>query len=307
MGNDDFSINLFHGFKDAGLICDAIITKPSKYLPVGNDGLSKFAKKQKIKYFEIRDLNTSTSIKLISKLNFDVILSAWPDLISKKIIQLSKLGIIGTHPSPLPFGRGRHPLHWLIFNNAKELSLTFFEMNSLIDKGNIILQSKIKIAPDSKINKIKIKLNDLGYDGSKKIGRKLVSRKIISSKPQLHKIAPYFRARNIHDLLIDFRCTSLSIRNLINSYGYPYHYAKIITEVGLIPIIDSKIINKFRNNFYILPGYVIEASPKSAVIKTYDSAIKVFFENNNKKNFQENTYLYPPSYYINKLYSDKLF
>ena len=51
------------------------------------------------------------------------------NLIKKEILEIPKKYCIGTHPTALPFNRGRHPLHWLIAIGIPKTALSFFATN----------------------------------------------------------------------------------------------------------------------------------------------------------------------------------
>ena len=73
-------------------------------------------------------------------LHFDFFVSSWPNLISNKVLKIPKFGVIGTHPTPIPMNRGRHPLHWMIALGISNSKISFFKMDETIDGGNILIQ-----------------------------------------------------------------------------------------------------------------------------------------------------------------------
>ena len=66
---------------------------------------------------------------------------------------------IGTHPTALPFNRGRHPLHWVIDLGISETKLSFFKMDEGVDTGNIILQCPFQIDEGDEIEDVNSKMN----------------------------------------------------------------------------------------------------------------------------------------------------
>jgi methionyl-tRNA formyltransferase len=89
-----------------------------------------------------------TEAQLLSVLSrhapFDLgILAWWPKLISTKIIALTKCGIINTHPSLLPYNRGKHYNFWALVEEAPfGVSLHFVDEG--IDSGDIVAQKTIE-------------------------------------------------------------------------------------------------------------------------------------------------------------------
>jgi len=70
------------------------------------------------------------------------ILAWWPRLISPAVIGLAKGGFINTHPSLLPYNRGKHYNFWALVEQAPfGVSLHFVDEG--IDSGDIVAQQAI--------------------------------------------------------------------------------------------------------------------------------------------------------------------
>lgn len=77
------------------------------------------------------------------KIEFGV-LAWWPIIVSKAVIQTTVYGFINTHPSFLPFNRGKHPYFWAIVNENK-YGVTLHWIDERVDAGRVIIQEEIKI------------------------------------------------------------------------------------------------------------------------------------------------------------------
>ena len=64
--------------------------------------MKAYAKKNNINFFETSNINSISAYKFLKSLNIDLIFSSWPKIISKKIINIQRLGTIGSHPTSLP-------------------------------------------------------------------------------------------------------------------------------------------------------------------------------------------------------------
>ncbi|GAC20819.1 formyltransferase family protein [Paraglaciecola arctica] len=70
------------------------------------------------------------------------ILAWWPHIITKKLIKSAKQGFINTHPSYLPFNRGKNYNFWALVEQVPfGVSIHFVDLS--IDSGAILLQKKI--------------------------------------------------------------------------------------------------------------------------------------------------------------------
>jgi methionyl-tRNA formyltransferase len=70
------------------------------------------------------------------------ILAWWPKIIKSTLIDEPRLGFLNTHPSLLPFNRGKHYNFWAIVEQVP-FGVTLHFVDSGIDTGNIVAQSKI--------------------------------------------------------------------------------------------------------------------------------------------------------------------
>lgn len=102
----------------------------------------------------LKALNIEYSLKPVNKeakkiRNFKAacLLSVYyRDIISDEILKLVNHKAMNIHPSILPDYRGCFSCVWAILNGEKETGITFHYMTKEADRGNIILQRKIKIA-----------------------------------------------------------------------------------------------------------------------------------------------------------------
>ena len=81
--------------------------------------------------------------KILNELNCDLgVLAWWPKIIKEPLLSLPKLGFINTHPSLLPYNRGKHYNFWALVEEAP-FGVTLHFVDSGIDTGDIIFQMPI--------------------------------------------------------------------------------------------------------------------------------------------------------------------
>ena len=69
----------------------------------------------------------------------------WPSIIHEPLLNLTSRGFINTHPSLLPFNRGKHPNFWSIVSETP-FGVTLHKIDSGIDTGMILVQREIPIS-----------------------------------------------------------------------------------------------------------------------------------------------------------------
>jgi methionyl-tRNA formyltransferase len=121
------------------------------------------AKKYGVIHKQVNNINDKENIDLIKKINPDLILViGWSQLLKKEIIDIPKLGVIGSHPTELPKYRGRAPIPWSIIKELKKSALTFFYIQEGIDNGDIIIQKQFEITDMDDASSLYEKMTSLG-------------------------------------------------------------------------------------------------------------------------------------------------
>ncbi|MDS7594764.1 formyltransferase family protein [Agrobacterium tumefaciens] len=70
------------------------------------------------------------------------VLAWWPKIIKKPLLGVAKLGFINTHPSLLPFNRGKNYNFWALVENSP-FGVTLHKVDDGVDTGDIIAQQAI--------------------------------------------------------------------------------------------------------------------------------------------------------------------
>ena len=100
--------------------------------------LSVIAEPNGIPFHYTSNINGSATVYWIRGLNPDVIFCfGWSNLIKKEVLDIAALGVIGYHPSLLPYNKGRHPLIWAKVLGLSKSGSTFFFMDEGADTGDI--------------------------------------------------------------------------------------------------------------------------------------------------------------------------
>jgi methionyl-tRNA formyltransferase len=76
--------------------------------------------------------------RFFEQYTFDFALISWPKLLGRSALQAAHNHVMGSHPTYLPYGRGRHPLHWLRVLGISCSSVTAFWLDLGIDSGRIV-------------------------------------------------------------------------------------------------------------------------------------------------------------------------
>jgi methionyl-tRNA formyltransferase len=88
-----------------------------------------------------QNINSAETIDRLKALNPDYIfVLGWSQIFRSNILNLPTQFIVGSHPTPLPEGRGRAPIPWTILDHRRESAISLFKMDSGVDSGAILKQ-----------------------------------------------------------------------------------------------------------------------------------------------------------------------
>lgn len=219
--------------------------------------ISSFAKKLKIPFVLARSINKEKHIRKISSLMPDlIIVMGWPTLITKRILDIPKLGAIAVHESKLPAYRGFAPVSWQIINGEKRIWLSLFYLEAGMDSGDVIKQKSLAIGKNEYIATIYKKTGQMGLAMIKEgLGRILAGK--AHRRKQNHRLASYACPRTPADGQIDWNWPTHRIYNLIRAVSHPYPGAFSYYEGKKIYIWEAEIPTQQR---YIgrITGHVIK-------------------------------------------------
>ncbi len=130
-----------------------------------NTAVGKFGEKNLIKTFHPPNINNSSFLAEIEKLSPDIFLVySFGKILSEKILNIPKIGAINIHCSLLPQWRGAAPIQRSLLNDDNIIGVTFFQINSLLDQGNIISSFKYSISDEDDSLILQDKLSNLAAD-----------------------------------------------------------------------------------------------------------------------------------------------
>ena len=235
--------------------------------------LKLLSENYKIPFKYVDDINSDDSQKWIKSINPDIIFCfGWSNILKKNILSLTKMGVLGFHPSKLPLNRGRHPLVWALALGLKKSASTFFFMNEGIDSGKILSQKEFDILDTDDAQTLYDKFSEVALSQIEEF-LPHPKNKTYQVFEQNNKDANIWRRRFKIDGQIDFRMNSKTIYNLVRALTKPYvgahiNYKEKEIIVWKVKIIDNKHIN-------IEPGKVLDIIENRIVVKTYDGAIEI--------------------------------
>lgn len=301
LGNSTFSEKMGSGFIRPGIECVYAFSNSEKHLPAASNGISRWAFENKIPFKEIDDVNSPDFSNFLGHLELDFLAVSWPKKLSSQILSIPRIGCIGTHPTKLPFGRGRHPLHWLIAMGVGTTSLTFFMLDDGTDTGEILLQLPVEIHPTDDINLLSKKIDELAYQGACILGQMLKDGEMLPTFTQQFLAGSYWRKRGATDLQIDCRMSREIIIRLVKSYTSPFDCAILVSPFGELRVVDASAIDTEDEEWRLHAlGTILNTSDHSIDMRVDNGVIRLALEISQVQCFKKSDVVYPPAYYYMK-------
>lgn len=223
----------------------------------------------------IKNINSEEAKAFIQNCNPDVIYCfGWSQLIKKEILEIPRLGVVGTHPAELPKNRGRHPIIWALALGLKETASTFFFMDEAADSGDIISQRKIEIKYTDYAEDLYRKITQVECEQILEFTHELENNSIVLKKQKL-EVGNVWRKRGLEDGIIDWRMSSRAIYNLVRALSRPYVGAQFKVGDEFIKVwrVEEIETNEYSN---IEPGKIVKYISKTDYfVKAYDNLIHI--------------------------------
>ncbi|MDB9782913.1 formyltransferase family protein [Winogradskyella sp.] len=244
--------------------------------------LNLICKKHYIDFYRINDINSSTIEKIIRALDPDLIVVChFEKILKKNIIDLPHYGCINLHPSLLPKYRGLSPQHWPIINGDDETGITVHFINEGIDTGPIIVQKKIKIAPDMYVADLQMKMLGI-YKYIVKDAVKLLRDDRIKPSSQYASNGSYYGKLKENQCNINLEDSYIKAYNLIRGVSEPYLGARLHSyQIWKASLATKELNEKIRSRYDINDlyfddelGALIKFNDGNLIVKKYNTINK---------------------------------
>ena len=226
--------------------------------------------KYDIMHVSVDNINDKKNIKILKKIQPDLILvMGWSQLLKPEIIEIPKLGVIGSHPTELPKFRGRAPIPWSIIKGLKKSALTFFYIESGVDNGDILDQQKFEITSNDNATTVYQKIISIGKKMILKNLKLIKNGKAKRKKQDESKFIENWEKRTPKDGEVFWDVDSKTIHNLIRASTSPYPGAYTFFDRKKLVIWKSKISDDKKFD----PGKILDVSSRGVKIGTKNGSV----------------------------------
>ena len=250
-----------------------VVTKKESTFNSDFFDLSSIAQMNEIPFHYTTKINSVETINWIKLLNPDIIFCfGWSNLIKKEVLEIAPLGVIGFHPTLLPYNKGRHPLIWAKVLGLEKTGSTFFFMDEGADSGDILSQKEFIINFEDDASALYTNTINTALNQIDDFYLKLKNGSFLKI-PQKKDAGNTWRKRNMKDGLIDFRMNSKVICNLVRALTKPYVGAHVEYNNENVTIWEVELSDCSDDPKNIESGKVLNVTDGKIEVKTGDSSI----------------------------------
>ena len=148
-GTPRFAELVLHELIAAGMPPAAVVCNPDR--PVGRRRImtppqvKQLAERNGIRVLQPEKLDTAFEQELAALRPDFFVVAAYAKIIPQSVLDIARIGTLGTHPSLLPKYRGASPIQSVLLNGEARTGATIYLMDAKMDHGPILAQDELAI------------------------------------------------------------------------------------------------------------------------------------------------------------------
>ncbi|HJY85775.1 MAG TPA: methionyl-tRNA formyltransferase [Candidatus Acidoferrales bacterium] len=152
---------------EPALTVEAVVTQPDRPRGRGQQVRSSPVKDLAIAsglyVYQPEKIKSDSAYEFFKRLAPDaVVIIAYGQIISQRLIEIPRFGWVNLHASLLPKYRGAAPIHWAIIHGETRTGLTTMRIDAGLDSGPILLQAESEIGPNETAPEVARRLAEAG-------------------------------------------------------------------------------------------------------------------------------------------------
>ena len=146
---------------------EAVVTQPDRPRGRGREMATSPVKDAAlaagVPVFQPEKIKSEEALDYFKRLAPDaVVIIAYGQIISQRLIEIPRLGWVNLHASLLPKYRGAAPINWAIVNGETRTGVTSMQIDSGLDTGPMLLKYETEIGRDETAPELGARLADAG-------------------------------------------------------------------------------------------------------------------------------------------------
>jgi len=227
--------------------------------------LHDFCQEHGIETIDTVNVNSKECISQLSSIHCDVLFTlGWSQLFSSEFLSKFDL-VVGSHPTKLPFGKGRAPVPLTILQNLKSSAVSFFIVDEGVDSGDVILQKEFDIPERPTALSVYSLVADNLRNGFIEIVQGIRSGKKFRTIQLDETLSTHNAKRTAADGHLNFDRSAADIDRLVRAVSYPYPGAYSYYKSTKVSFFSSSIVDK--EDYDGVNGQILEKSENAIRVK----------------------------------------
>ena len=242
-----------------------VFTQPDR--PVGRgqkleaSPVKRVAEANGIPVFQFERVRRQAGLDCMRSLRPDlVVTAAFGQILSKKLLEVPKMGTVNVHASLLPRHRGAAPINWSIIQGETVTGVTTMLTDEGMDTGAMLLARRVEILPDETAGELTARLSETGAALLKETIEKYAAGEI-QPVPQNEAEMTYEPMLTKELGVIDWGLTAGEIACLVRGVN-PWPGAQTTMNGGTLKIWSARAASEATD---CEPGTVLRAGAKEGL------------------------------------------
>ncbi len=266
MGTPDFavpSLRALEGMDEVEIV--GVFTQPDR--PVGRGHklemppVKREALENGLNVFQFERVRKQEGLDAMRALKPDlVVTAAFGQILSKKLLEVPRMGTVNVHASLLPRHRGAAPINWCLIQGEKVTGVTTMLTDAGLDTGDMLLKKEVEIGENETAGELTERLAQVGAELLAETIRRYAAGEIAPVKQNEAEMT--YEPLLTKELgRIDWTQDARTIANLVRGVN-PWPGAYTAVDGGALKIWLAKPAGAETDQ---KPGTVIRASAKEGL------------------------------------------
>ena len=204
--------------------------------------LDEFCSLHSVPLQKFRNINDSYAVQAIRAASLDwLFIVGWSQIARAPVLEATRLGVLGMHPTLLPVGRGRAAVPWAILLGLGETGVTLFKMDEGVDTGPIVAQERVPIATDEDATSLYHKVDE-AHRALIRSNWRLLAAGTLLPVPQDDTQATVWLGRTPEQGRLELSMPVVEAERLVRAVTRPYPGAFIDLPAGRLRVWRAKIV-----------------------------------------------------------------
>ncbi|MEG0831924.1 MAG: methionyl-tRNA formyltransferase, partial [Acidaminococcaceae bacterium] len=232
MGSPEFAVDSLAALVNSSHEVLAVVTQPDRPKGRGQKlimtAVKAYALEQNLPVLQPAKISTPEFMTTVQNLAPDlIVVAAFGQFLSKKMLELPTYGCINVHASLLPHYRGAAPIHYAILQGEQEAGVTIMQMDVGMDTGAMLAKASVPVTPNMTMGELHDELKVLGADLLLKV-IEMIEAKTLVPEIQNDVQATYASLLTRAMEKIDWAQPALNIHNKVRGFNpWPGTYTQL--------------------------------------------------------------------------------